>query len=301
MKILKTTRKNKAFTSKKKSINIMYIPALILFGIFVIYPFLSGIRIAFTNWNGFSQDYDYVGFKNFAAMFRDDNMVKAFRNTIIYGFGSTLFQQILGLSYAVLLNKKFRGRTFARIMIYLPVLIAAVIMGYMWYFLFQYNYGALNDILVWLGLDKIDWLAKEYRAVCIIVIVNTLQYVGISMVIYLAGLQGIPKMYYEAAEIDGASKSKQFRNITLPLLMPAIVTSVTLNLIGGLKLFDVIKALTNGGPGYASHSISTLINYSYFNTQTAGYASAMGIVLFVFIVTVSLLMQKVFSKKEVEY
>ncbi|MCG8571815.1 MAG: sugar ABC transporter permease [Spirochaetes bacterium] len=285
----------------KNLMNLMYLPALFLFSVFVIYPFFMGLKISFTNWNGFSQKYNWVGLSNFIMMFTDKNMLRAFFNTLLYGLCSTLFQQVLGLGYAVFLNQNFKGRTFARIMIYLPVLIAPVIMGYMWYLLFQYNYGALNDILVALGLEKLDWLANGDRAVWIIVGVNTLQFVGISMVIYLAGLQGISAIYYEAADIDGASKWNQFCHVTLPLLVPAIITSVTLNLIGGLKLFDVIKALTNGGPGYSSHSISTLIDYTYFKNQSAGYASAMGILLFVLILLASLMLQSYFKSKEVEY
>jgi raffinose/stachyose/melibiose transport system permease protein len=171
----------------------------------------------------------------------------------------------------------------------------------MYYFFFQYNNGALNDVLTMLGMAKLDWLAVGNRAVWIIVMVNTLQFCGISMVIYLAGLQTISTTYYEAANIDGANKLQQFRNITVPMLFPAIVTSLTLNLIGGLKLFDAIKALTNGGPGYSSHSISTLIDYSYFRNQIAGYSSAMGIVLFLIIMVVSLSLQLYIKTKEVEY
>lgn len=287
--------------SKKNSTNLMYLPALIMFAVFIVYPFANGIRISFTNWNGFSQQYKYVGLENYKYMFSDKNMRIAFTNTIIYGVGSTIIQQILGLSYALLLNKAFRGRNFARTMIYLPVLIAPVIMGYMYYFFFQYNYGALNDIMVVLGIDKLDWLGKGSRAVWIITLVNSLQFCGISMILYLAGLQGISKTFYEAANIDGATKYQQFKNITFPLLMPSVVTSLTLNLIGGLKLFDAIKALTNGGPGYSSHSMSTLIDYAYFRNQTAGYSSAMGIILFLFIFLVSLSLQSYFRNKEVEY
>jgi len=286
---------------KKNNINIMYIPALVLFAIFVVYPFIMGIRYSFLNWNGYSQTSSFVGLENFKYLFKDPNLLLSFKNTLIYGFGSTLFQQILGLSYALLLNSYFRVRTIARTFIYLPVLIAAVIMGYMWYFLFQYNQGALNDVLGLFGLDKLDWLANGSRAVRLIVLVNTLQYCGISMIIYLAGLQSIPDIYFEAANIDGASAFAKFKHITLPLLIPAIVTSLTINLIGGLKLFDVIKALTNGGPGYATHSISTLITYSYFNSQKAGYASAMGIFLFALIMFVSVVLQKSLKSKEVEY
>lgn len=291
---------DKIFRSKN-SANLMYVPALILFAIFVIYPLFNGLRIAFTNWNGFSSEYSYVGFQNFATLIKDGNFYRALRNTMIYGFGSTIFQQLFGLSYALLFNKAFRGRTFGRVVIYLPVLIAPVIMGYMYYFFFQYNYGALNDILLLFGLEKLDWLASGNRSVWIVTMVNTLQYCGVSMVIYLAGLQGISKTFYEAADIDGASRTQQFTNITLPMLYPAIVTSVTFNLIGGLKLFDAIKALTAGGPGYSSHSLSTLIDYAYFRNQTAGYSSAIGIVLFFIIMIISLTMQLYMKRREVEY
>lgn len=290
-----------SFVESNFAVNLMYVPALLMFAIFVVYPFLSGIRISFTNWNGFSQAYSYIGLKNYVALLEDKNFWTAMVNTIIYGVGSTFFQQILGLGYAILLNKKFRGRTASRTFIYMPVLIAAIIMGYMWYFLLQYDGGALNDILILFGKETIDWLANGKLVVWLMVGVNVMQFVGVSMVIYLAGLQGIPNMYYEAAEIDGTTEWQKFRHITLPLLMPAITTSVTINLIGGLKLFDIIKALTNGGPGYSSHSLSTLINYTYFRVQSAGYAAGTGLILFLFIMVVSLSMQKYFRRKEVDY
>jgi raffinose/stachyose/melibiose transport system permease protein len=295
----KLQEKSRTLSKHPHITNLMYLPALLLFTVFIVYPFLEGIRIAFTNWNGFSQHYDYVGFKNFIYLFQDKNMYTASWNTIIYGFGSTVFQQILGLSYALLLNRMILGRNFARTFVYLPVLIAPVIMGYMWYFMFQYRYGALNDILAVLGMDPVDWLAKGKRAVGLIVFVNTVQFCGISMVIYLAGLQTIPTMYYEASQIDGANAWKQFINITMPLLRPAFITSITLNLIGGLKLFDAIKAMTNGGPGYASHSLSTLIDYTYFRSQSAGYSATMGILLFAMILLFTLIIQKLSARQEV--
>lgn len=286
---------------KKHAINLLYLPALLLFALFVFYPFVMGIGISFTDWNGFSQSSNNVGFDNYRQLFSDPNVRKAMINTLIYGFGCTVLQQCIGLGYAVLLNHSFKLRNFARTIIYMPVMIAGVIMGYMVYFLFQYNNGALNDILALVGMSPVDWLADGRRAIVIIMLINTLQFVGISMVIYLAGLQNIPKSFYEASDIDGASAVSQFFHITLPLLKPAIVTSVTINLIGGLKLFDQIKALTNGGPGYESHSMSTLIDATYFRSQQAGYSAAMGIVLFVFILIVSLLMLRFFNRRKFEY
>lgn len=280
--------------------NLFYLPAVLLFLVFVIYPFIQGGFLSLTNWNGYSQSYKMVGLKNYVRLFTDGNVGTAFLNTLIYGFGSTLLQNVLGLALALFLNGKFRGRSVLRTVIYLPVMIAPLIMGYVMYFFFSYNRGAINDIVVALGGQMVDWMASGPRAVAIMTVVNALQFVGVSMVIYLAGLQNIPQMYYEAAAMDGIGKAAQLRYITLPLLMPAIQSAVVVNLIGGLKLFDIIMALTSGGPGYASHSLSTLVHRTYFGSENAGYASAIGLVSFLLIMLIGTLVTRYFTKKEVE-
>lgn len=280
--------------------NLFYLPAVLLFLVFVIYPFIQGGFLSLTNWNGYSQSYKMVGLKNYVRLFTDGNVGTAFLNTLIYGFGSTLLQNVLGLAMALFLNGKFRGRSVLRTVIYLPVMIAPLIMGYVMYFFFSYNRGAINDIVLALGGQMVDWMASGPRAVAIMTVVNALQFVGVSMVIYLAGLQNIPQMYYEAAAMDGIGKAAQLRYITLPLLMPAIQSAVVVNLIGGLKLFDIIMALTSGGPGYASHSLSTLVHRTYFSSENAGYASAIGLVSFLLIMVIGTLVTRYFTKKEVE-
>ena len=285
---------------RARTMNTFYVPALILFAIFVIYPFMKGIFLSFTNWNGYSQSYKMVGINNYIRMLTDQNVHRAFINTIIYGVGSTFLQNVLGLALALLLNQKFRGKSVVRTMVYLPVMIAPLIMGYIMYFFFTYNNGALNDILGILGKQAVDWLASGTRGTAILTIVNSLQFVGISMVIYLAGLQGIPDMYYEAAAIDGINPTQRFWYITLPLLMPAISSSVTINLIGGLKLFDIISALTGGGPGYDTNSLSTLVHRTYFASENAGYASAIGLISFVLIMVLSNIVLKYLDKKEAD-
>lgn len=279
--------------------NIMYIPALLMLTGFVIYPFISGIRISFTSWNGFSQHFKYIGIENYKMFFLDENIRIAFFNTLLYGFGSTFLQQLFGLSFALLLNKPFAGRSAARTIIYLPVMISAVIMGYMWIYLTQFD-GAINEIVAFFGYKPVLWLSSKSIVLPLIVVINSMQYVGISMVIYLAGLQSIPAMYYEAASLEGAGAWHCFRTVTIPLLYPAFMTSITVNLIGGLKLFDVIRALTGGGPGYSTHSLATLIHSSYFNNQSAGYAAAIGFLLFVMILAITIVLQAIFRGKEVE-
>ena len=282
-----------------RRLNIFYAPALLIFAVFVFYPFIDGVRISFTNWNGFLPDYDYIGFDNYREFFQDPFIARFFRNTIIYGFGSTLFQNIIGLSLALFLDTKFRGRGLVRTMCYLPVMISPLIMGYIIFYIVQFRGGALNDIMMLFGADRVDWMADPNRAVNIILIVNTLQYMGVSMVIYLAGLQNIPNMYKEAAMVDGVSAWARFWHITFPLLIPAISSSVIINLIGGLKLFEIIRALTPIMPASGAHSFTTYLTWAYFNNQRAGYSATIGVFTFLFILLVTIIAVKLLDRKEV--
>ncbi|MBS5602719.1 sugar ABC transporter permease [Enterocloster lavalensis] len=278
----------------------MYLPAVALMIVFVIYPLIQGVHISLTNWNGYSQTYKYVGLQNYRKLFTDVMFHTAFRNTLVYGFGSALIQTGLGLLYALLLQDRFCGRTFARTVIYIPVMVSQLIAGYIWYFMVQYDQGALNDIMLLLGAEPLDWMAQGARAVVIITLINGVQYVGKTMIIFIAGLNGIPTDYYEAASLDGAGAWQRFRYITLPQLLPALATNIILNLIGGLKLFGIVVSMTGGGPGYASHSLQTLINYTYFENQSAGYSAAIGLFTFVFIMFVSVVVRGYIEKKAVE-
>jgi raffinose/stachyose/melibiose transport system permease protein len=283
-----------------RSANLLYLPALALFAVFTVYPVIRGAQLSFTNWDGYTPDQSFVGMANYLRLLSDPTFHTVLVNTLIYGVGSTVIQQVLGLALAVALDRPSRLRNAARALIYLPVLVSPVIMGTMYYLLFQYNNGTFNDIMVALGQQRAAWLSDPGAATAIIVVVNSLQFTGISMVIYLAGLQSIPGEYYEASSLDGATGWKQFTNITVPLLQPAFAASIVLNLIGGLKLFDIIKVLTAGGPGYSTNSVSTLISVSYFDDQSAGYASAMGVVLFLLILVVSLGVNAVLNRRSVE-
>lgn len=278
----------------------MYLPALAAVCFFILYPFLNGIKISFTNWNGFSQTYDYIGFSQYTRMLKDPDTWLIVKNTLLYGVGSTILQNVIGLGYALVLNQSIRMKSFTRTVVYLPVIISPLIMGYIWYFFFAFQGGALNDVFVFLGLEKINALGDPSINIWLIVFVNTFQFVGISMIIYLAGLQSISKDFYEAAQIDGASAFQQFKSITLPMLMPSITINVVINIIGGLKLFDVIISLTGGGPGYASQSMSTFMYDLYFNRQDAGYAATQGVFMAFIILILSLSALVYFKRKEIE-
>lgn len=287
--------------SRTRKMNCLYIPAILIMMIFVVFPLCRGLYISFFDWNGYSQNMSFVGFANYAKLFSDKYFGIAFWNTMLYGFGSAFLQNVLGLAFALFLNSPFSGRNAVRTIVYLPVMVSGLLMGYIMYFFLQYNFGIFNDVMVLFGKAPLNWLGDGNRGKIFITLINSWQYSGISMIIYLAGLQNIPAMYYEASHLDGASVWKTFRHITLPLLIPAISSAVTLNVIGGLKLNDVIIALTNGGPTLKTHSLSTYISYRYFDSEKAGYASAVGIFLFVFIFIVSMFLTRYFRSKEVQY
>ncbi len=281
--------------------NLLYIPAVLLMACFVLYPLARGIYISFFKWNGYSQNMTFIGLKNYLSLLSDKYFKSSFWNTMLYGFGSALLQNVFGLALALFLNSKFKIRNAVRTIIYLPVMISGLLMGYIMYFFFQLNHGVINEIFQYLGKDAINWLADGTRGKIIITLVNSWQYVGIAMIVYLAGLQNIPSMYYEAATLDGGNKWQIFRHVTLPLLTPAMSTAVIQNVIGGLKLNDVIISLTKGGPTLKTHSLSTYISYMYFDSETAGYASAVGVFLFVFIFIISTFLTRYFRKREVQY
>lgn len=242
----------------------------------------------------------FIGLDNYARLFQDRNFGTAFRNTLIYGIGSTVFQNVFGLLLALFVNSRFRGNNVVRTIVYMPIMISGLIMGYIMYYFLSFHNGVLNDIIAIFGRAPVDWLASPKFGVGAITFINSWQYVGTSMVIYLAGLQNIPSMYYEAAALDGVNTWGRFQHITLPLLTPAISSAVILNLIGGLKLYDGIISLTNGGPGFTTHSLMTYVSQQYFAAEKAGYSAAIGIFTFVLIALISGVCNHFIGKREVE-
>ncbi len=260
-----------------KRMNLFYLPALILLLLFVAYPLGNAFYVSLLKWNGYSSHKTFIGIDNYVRLVKDPTFWSSFKNTLLYGFGSTFFQQVFGLLLAILVNSKFKGRNIVRTMVYLPAMMSGLVMGYIQYFFFQYDKGVVNEVLSWFGQAPVDWMGEGGRAVAIIIFINVWQFTGLSMIIYLAGLQGVSQTYYEAAMIDGANSHQLFWHITLPSIYPSIVSSVMFNLIGGLKLFDVIQAVTGGGPGNASHSLSSYLTREYFGAEKAGYAGAIGV------------------------
>ena len=286
---------------KKKRINwaqFLSLPALILFGVFFVYPLLKGIVMSMTNWDGMGEA-KFVGLKNFVDFFSDERAMHDIKTTLIFAIGSAVLLNLVGLGYAFLMNSKFRGKSIARVIIYLPAIISPLIMGYIWYFLLQPGRGFLYHAFSQLGLpDPIgNWMSSYPSALAVLVLVNVWQFAGMTMIIYLAGLQSISSDVLEAALIDGASPWQRFAHVTLPLLMPAIRINVVTNIIGSLSVFDVIMSLTEGGPGYSTESLSIYIMRMCYGSRT-GYSTAVAMILFLIILIPVLISMRLTRAKD---
>lgn len=278
------------------------VPAMVLFLVFVYYPLIKTFIYAFTDWNGYSKTYNWVGFSNFEKVFAEEENRKVFFNTIYFSVLSILLGTIIQLTIAVICHQKFRGNKLAVTLIYIPAVISPIIVGLAWSSLLQYT-GLLNHYLeVWgLGSWVKDWLGDPNVVKNTLVFVNLWQYTGMGMVIFLSGMNSIPKEINEAAMLDGAVLFRKFRSITLPLLMPFLTMNLFIGITGGLKVFELPFVMTNGGPMNASKSVVMAIYDNAFQYQRFGVASAIGIVFFLFIAAVTLFQLRITGKKEVEY
>lgn len=258
----------------------MALPALLLFGFFFILPLTRGIGLSLTDWNGISKP-SFVGLQNFVDFFRDPRAVHDVATTVLFALGSAPLLNIFGLLYALVLDREFRGKGLVRAIVYLPAIISPLIMGYIWYFILQPGRGVLWRFVAAVnpGFQGGNWLGDSRGALVVLVLVNVWQYVGMTMVIYLAGLQAIPSEVVEASKIDGAGYLQSLRHVVIPLLYPSIKINVVTNIIGSLSVFDIVMALTEGGPGYATESLSIYIMRMCYGSF-AGYSTAVALILF---------------------
>ena len=187
-----------------------------------------------------------------------------------------------------------------RAIIYMPVIISMFIMGRIQNYMFSYDNGVFNDIIALLGCEPIYWLQNGWAGVVIITVVNSILHCGSCMLIYLAGLQNVPKTYIEAAAIDGATPRQSFLKVTLPTLIPSITTCVVTSLIGGMKLYEIVIGLTDGGPNRSSMSLSQYIQLLYFEDEKAGYAAAVGLFMFFLIMVLAMPVNKYLRSKEIQ-
>ncbi|WP_423227576.1 carbohydrate ABC transporter permease [Paenibacillus filicis] len=277
----------------------MTIPALVLFFLFHTFPALQGIFYSFTNWNGYSDAFDFVGFKNFANIFKDENVIHSYGFTFKYALLMTILTNVISLLIAVGLNAKIKFKNFFRGVYFLPNILSVLIVG------FIFNYLFANVFPVWgekLGSELFSQniLGNQTWAWTGIVIVAVWQGIAFNTILYLAGLQTIPQDLYEASSLDGAGKLREFWSITFPLLASFFTINMVLAMKNGLMVFDQIVALTGGGPGRATQSIAYLIYTGGFQGGEFAYQSANAVIYFILIVAISVLQLKFLQKREMD-
>jgi raffinose/stachyose/melibiose transport system permease protein len=264
------------------------LPALALYAFIVLVPTARGSIYSFTNWDGLNPVLHWVGIENFRRILHDEAARGAIRHTVEIALAITIIQNLIGLLLALGVNSQIKSRYVLRVAFFAPAVMTPVVVAFLW----QYMYsppGAINRGLGAVGLHGLrqDWLGNPSLALWSIVAVIVWQFAGYSMVIFLAGLQSIPHDVIEAAAVDGAGTFKRFWYVTRPLLAPALTVNLMLSIIGGLKLFDQVWVLTNGGPGTSTETLSTLIYKDAFQFGSFAYSTALALVLTLFVAVVS--------------
>ncbi|WP_232550263.1 carbohydrate ABC transporter permease [Propioniciclava soli] len=275
------------------------LPAAALYIFAVIIPSVQGGAYSLTDWDGVSTDSQFVGLRQYVLIFTDPYGQTAVKNTVLITVVVTIVQNLLGFFIALGVNARIKSRNILRVLFFAPVVITSIAIGFLWQNLFAPN-GAINQVLELVGLGALrqDWLGNADLVVWSIMIVIIWQNVGYSMVIFLAGLQGVPEEVLEAAAIDGAGPVRRTWHVVRPMLAPAITINVMLSVIGGFKIFDQVFTMTKGGPGGASNTISTLIYQNAFQLGRFGYGAALGVVLTVFVAVASVIQYRLLSKQE---
>ena len=263
-------------------------PPLIVFSIFVLIPLINSFYYSFTNWNGFNSEYDFVGLENYTRIASDNLFQNSIFNTVIWLISAILIPTILGLLLALLIDSQVRGSNFFKSIFYLPICLSAVVVGQIWIWIYQQEWGLLNTIINLFRENNFEyaWLSKPDSSLYSVIIAWSWQQTALSMVIYLAGLTSIPKNLLEASQIEGANIIQRTFFIVIPLLIPATIIVVALSMINSLKGFDILYIMTEGGPFHSSDTLAMHMYNESFRKYRMGYGSAISVVLFFIAVTI---------------
>jgi len=275
------------------------LPALMVFAVVVLYPTVAGAYLAFTNWDGLSATKTFTGLTNFFAFLKDKNAIGSLGHQLLIAIVFPIVQNVIGLLLAVALDSKIKSRFVLRTLFFAPAVITPIIIAFLWQYIYSTN-GALNSLFGAMGLGglKRSWLGNPDLALWSIIAVVIWQFSGYAMVIYLAGLQAIPSDVFEASQMDGAGPFRNFFSITLPLLAPAMTINIILSTVMGLKLFDQVYAMTGGGPGNATQ---TLTGYQYVQAFTFGhfgYGTMIALILAIIVSIISAFQYRFLRRNE---
>jgi raffinose/stachyose/melibiose transport system permease protein len=278
------------------------LPALVLYVLFFAVPTLQAVQYALTNWDGFSTTYDNVGLDNFKRIASGDDLFRnAVSNSLKFMFVVVILQTLFALVLAVLLVKNTRGSVLLRALYFLPTILSSVSVAFIWKFMYDPNFGLINQVLDGVGLDGLNsaFLGDASKAIFWVAATQVWFHVGQMMVIFIAGLQQIPRELYEAAEVDGASRWRQFRHVTWPLVAPATAIVMAYTTIQSFKAFDLIIGLGGNPPRPALDILSTRIYGSFFNSEF-GYAAAESVVFMIVIGAITWLQRRVVRSVQAE-
>ena len=271
---------------------LFILPTLVLFSVFSVYPFARTVVLSFTDWDGLSTTFDGVGLDNYFAAFRDGIWWGSILNGLILAGVALVLMQGAGLLLAIAVDRKIMGQSIYRTVFYIPPILSGIVVATIWKWLYEPNNGVINSTLESVGLGDLaqPWLGNPATALWAISLVSIWQGVGYPFLLFLAGLQGISGEIYEAAEMDGATGSQIFRTITIPLLRPVIGIVSVLTFLGAMQTFNLVIAMTGGGPGYATEvPILHIYRAAFGGSPDFGYASALSIIFGVMLFGVSMI------------
>lgn len=271
-------------------------PAAVIYTALFLVPTVASLWFSLTRWDLFSATY--IGLENFRQFFSEPFLVQGLANTLIYALTTSGVKTVIGLLLAVLLTSGIYAQGFLRTVIFFPVLVSTIGVGLTFTALMHPTKGAINVALAAIGIDGPGWLTDPALALFSVAMVDVWKGVGLATLIFIAGLASISPDYYEAARIDGATRRQMFWRITVPLVRPATITVITLSLIGGLRSFDLIWAMTRGGPGFSSDVLASVI-YKQYQAGFYGLSTAGNVILFVLIAAVILPFTMWFNRREV--
>ena len=274
-----------------------YLPAGVVYGVLFLVPTFASFYFAFTRWT--FAETEFIGFDNFVTFFSEPRLFKGFINTFIYAVVTSGTKVVLGLLLAVALTSGIFARGYLRAVVFFPVLVSTIGVGITFKILMDPFDGIINKFLALFGIEGPGWLTDPNLALYSVAAVDIWKGLGLATLIYIAGIVAIPDEYYEAARVDGASSWAMFRNITVPLVRPAMVTVIILSLIGGLRSFDLIWAMTGGGPGFASDVIASTI-YKQYAAGFYGLSTAGNVVLFLVVTVIILPLYLVLNRRSKE-
>jgi multiple sugar transport system permease protein len=289
MTITQSKPKRSQLQKKEELFAWLFISPLVLgIIIFQVYPTIFSLVISFTQWNLLTPA-KFVGFRNFIELFTADRVFfKAMSNTILYGLGTVIPGIILAIVFASMLNQNIRGRTIYRALYFIPVIAPTVAIALLWQWIYEANFGVLNSVLRMIGIQGPSWLGSTHWALISIIIIAIWGGLGLNIVIFLSGMQGISKDYYEAAEIDGANPLQKMFYITLPLLSPITFFVLVTSVIGCFTVFDIPFVMTLGGPANATMMIVMYLYINAWRIQKMGIAAAISYIIFIVIVLLTI-------------